>query len=86
MLNKKTPETDYTKLFELTRTFEKPYKESIEKIADTVNQIAKFFPSRRERVQHTGSFGYSRGVGKASLSRAIKFTLVHFILSVYHLA
>lgn len=65
---------DYTKLFELIRIFEKPYRNSVEEIADTVNQIAKFFPSRRERVQHTGLFGYSRGIGKVTLPRAIKFT------------
>jgi phosphoenolpyruvate carboxylase len=81
-LNQKLPnskaveilEEDYAKLFQLIDIFEKPYKDSVEKIADTVNQIAKFFPSRRERVQHTGLFGYSRGIGKVTLPRAIKFT------------
>jgi phosphoenolpyruvate carboxylase len=31
-------------------------------------------PQRRERLQHIGLFGYSRGVGKVRLPRAIGFT------------
>lgn len=50
------------------------YQKDIEQIAGTVNTVAKKLPSHRERVQHIGLFGYSRGVGKVSLPRAIKFT------------
>jgi phosphoenolpyruvate carboxylase len=50
------------------------YQKDIESIADVINIIAKKLPSHRERVQHIGLFGYSRGVGQVSLPRAIKFT------------
>ncbi|MFH0936838.1 MAG: phosphoenolpyruvate carboxylase [Candidatus Daviesbacteria bacterium] len=50
--------------------FEQPYKETIEAIPEVINNVAKFIPSRRERVQHIGLFGYSRG----GLPRAIPFT------------
>ncbi len=65
---------DYKNMFELMELFENAYRDTIENLAYTVNQIARVFPSRRERVQHTGLFGYSRGVGKVTLPRAIKFT------------
>src|SRR5436189_6219333 len=39
-----------------------------------INDIASYLTKRRERVQHTGLFGYSRGVGKVKLPRAIGFT------------
>ncbi|MEI6533347.1 MAG: phosphoenolpyruvate carboxylase [Candidatus Roizmanbacteria bacterium] len=50
------------------------YKPTVEKIAIDVNLVSKHIPKRRERVQHVGLFGYSRGVGKVSLPRAIGFT------------
>jgi phosphoenolpyruvate carboxylase len=50
------------------------FKSTIEEIADTINFVAAKLPSHRERVQHVGLFGYSRGVGKVTLPRAIKFT------------
>lgn len=50
------------------------YQADIEKLAGTVNTIARQLPSHRERVQHIGLFGYSRGVGEVTLPRAIKFT------------
>jgi phosphoenolpyruvate carboxylase len=71
---RKVKDEDYSKLFEIIMIFKKPYTESVEKIASIVNYIAKYFPARRERVQHTGLFGYSRGIGKVTLPRAIKFT------------
>lgn len=50
------------------------YRPTVERIAPLVNQIASRLPSHRERVQHIGLFGYSRGIGEVSLPRAIKFT------------
>jgi phosphoenolpyruvate carboxylase len=50
------------------------YKPIIESIAPIINTIALKLPSHRERVQHIGLFGYSRGLGKVRLPRAIKFT------------
>lgn len=50
------------------------YQPIIEDIADSINLIASKLPSHRERVQHIGLFGYSRGMGKVKLPRAINFT------------
>lgn len=62
--------------------FEKYYKSTIENIADTINKVAAFIPKRRERVQHVGLFGYSRGVGKVKLPRAITFTASLYSLGI----
>ncbi len=53
--------------------FKTYYQEVMEKIAPLINKVALYLPKRRERVQHTGLFGYSRGVGKVKLPRAIGF-------------
>lgn len=62
------------KLQEFITIFEKFYRQEVEGIAEMVNKVAKLLPKRRERVQHIGLFGYSRGVGKVRLPRAIGFT------------
>lgn len=49
------------------------FRETVEEIADLINEVAEKLPNHRERVQHVGLFGYSRGVGKVTLPRAIKF-------------
>lgn len=54
--------------------FEAPYRQGVENLAPLINKISKNFPKRRERLQHIGLFGYSRGVGKVKLPRAIPFT------------
>lgn len=53
--------------------FEIPYKTSIEKLATIVNKVSDKVLRRRERMLHIGLFGYSRGVGKVRLPRAISF-------------
>lgn len=68
------PAKDEKILEDLIPFFEKNYRETIEKIAPLINKTASFLPRRRERVQHVGLFGYSRGVGKVKLPRAIGFT------------
>jgi phosphoenolpyruvate carboxylase len=68
------PPADEDVLIKLIPFFEKPYRETIEQIAPLINSVASFLPKRRERVQHVGLFGYSRGVGKVKLPRAIAFT------------
>jgi len=55
------------------REVSKHFRETIESVADLINAVADKLPSHRERVQHVGLFGYSRGVGKVKLPRAIKF-------------
>ncbi len=42
-------------------------------MAPIINQLAKYVPPRRKRRLHVGLFGYTRGVGKVTLPRAIVF-------------
>lgn len=62
--------------------FESYYQKTIEGIAPVINTLAAFLPKRRERVQHIGLFGYSRGVGSVKLPRAIGFTAALYSLGV----
>ena len=77
-LAKKQPvhisEKDELELREIMNIFELAYRQTVEGIADIVNIVASLLPKRRERVQHIGLFGYSRGVGRVKLPRAIGFT------------
>ncbi len=66
---KKIPE-----ILKLLKVFSQYYRSTIENIIDIINDTSKYIPSRRERLLHTGLFGYSRKVGKTKLPRAIKFT------------
>jgi phosphoenolpyruvate carboxylase len=56
------------------------YRDTVENLAPFINYMAAFIPQRRERIQHTGHFGYSRRVGKKGLKlpRAIPFTAVFY--------
>lgn len=58
------------------------WQPAIEHMAVAINTIAKYIPARRERMQHIGLFGYSRGVGKVTLPRAIGFTCALYSLGV----
>lgn len=62
--------------------FEKPYRKTVEQIASLINEVARFIPKRRERVQHVGLFGYSRGIGEVKLPRAIEFTAALYSLGI----
>lgn len=75
-------EEDEKAIIKLITDFETSYKEVIEKVGQIINSIAKYLPKRRERVQHTGLYGYSRGVGKIKLPRAIGFTAAFYSLGI----
>lgn len=89
-LNEKIPQTktkilsqeEIIKTQKLIKIFESHYKPTIEKIAPIINKIANFIPKRRERMLHIGLFGYSRGVGRVHLPRAITFTACLYSLGI----
>jgi len=62
--------------------FENSYAETVRKIAPVIGKISIHIPPRRERMQHIGLFGYSRGVGKIRLPRAIGFTASCYSLGI----
>lgn len=62
--------------------FELPYARTIERIAPLINHLSMQVGRRRERMLHIGLFGYSRGIGKVSLPRAIPFTAVLYSLGI----
>ena len=62
--------------------FENPYMKAVERIAPIVEQISVHIPKRRERLQHIGLFGYSRGIGKVKLPRAIGFCASCYSLGI----
>ena len=61
-------------IMDFSRAAQKMYQPTVESIATIINTIAKKLPGHRERVQHIGLFGYSRGTENVQLPRAIKFT------------
>lgn len=79
---RRIPAKEEKALRELIPLLEKDYKQEVESIAGVVNEVANFVPKRRERFLHVGLFGYSRGVGKVTLPRAITFTAALYSLGV----
>jgi len=69
-------------LQKIITVFENNYRNTIEKIAPLINNVAYYLPKRRERVLHIGLFGYSRGVGKVKLPRAIGLTGALYSLGI----
>jgi phosphoenolpyruvate carboxylase len=51
----------------------KEYQKQIASVADMINSVAPFVPSRRARKLHVGLFGYARSLKGITLPRAIKF-------------
>lgn len=76
------PDEEFEAIYDICQTFIHYYQPTIEAYAPHINEMAKCVPSRRERVQHVGLFGYGREVGKVSLPRAIKFTAACYSMGV----
>lgn len=89
-LHEKLPKTSAQKLKKETvedikrciPKFEKAYRDSVENISPLINKISSKVARRRERLQHIGLFGYSRGVGKVRLPRAIPFTATLYSIGI----
>ncbi len=76
-------EEEIQEVTRLSDPFASFYRPVIISLAKTINEFAQFVPSHRERIQHTGHFGYSRKMGdKTRLPRAITFTAVFASLGV----
>lgn len=69
-------------IVQVSALFSDIWRPTIESIAPLINQVAGYIPPRRERLQHIGLFGYSRGVGKVRLPRAIGFTAALYSVGV----
>lgn len=70
-------------ILELSKFFASYYRPVIISLSKTIRHLATFIPSHRERIQHTGHFGYSRKMGdKTKLPRAITFCAVFSSLGV----
>jgi len=76
------PDNEEKILREMIPAFEEGYRQVIEEVAPLINQLSGILPKRRERVQHIGLFGYSRGMGKVTLPRAIGFTAALYSVGI----
>ncbi|WEU40994.1 MAG: phosphoenolpyruvate carboxylase [Candidatus Odinarchaeum yellowstonii] len=65
---------DLAKALSLISKYFREYHKQIQILADVINKVSHFIPSRRKRKLHIGLFGYSRSVGNIKLPRAIPFT------------
>jgi phosphoenolpyruvate carboxylase len=75
-------EDEINKLMEAAEIVQEGYKRTVESLALTINDFAQYVPERRERMLHTGLFGYSRAIGSKHLPRAIRFTAVLYSLGI----
>lgn len=73
---------DEKKALQLVKKISKVYEGQIREMADTVNGISAFVPSRRARKLHIGLFGYSRSMKGITLPRAIKFCAAFYSIGI----
>lgn len=76
------PPADIKKIERICQIFTDFWQPTIESIAPLINELAACIPPRRERLQHIGLFGYSRGIGKVRLPRAIGFTAALYSIGI----
>lgn len=58
------------------------YFSHIKKLAELINQVAKFIPQRRKRKLHIGLFEYARKAEDIKLPRAIAFTAALYSIGI----
>jgi phosphoenolpyruvate carboxylase len=76
-------EKEIREIARLSEHFASYYRPIITSLSKTINDLARFVPAHRERIPHTGHFGYSRRVGTTShLPRAIAFVATFASLGV----
>ncbi|MBU0496352.1 MAG: phosphoenolpyruvate carboxylase, partial [Candidatus Thermoplasmatota archaeon] len=75
-------DVERTGLKRINKRFEQIYQKTIFSISDTINEVAAYVPSRRERRLHIGLLGYGRSVKSKSLPRAITFTAALYSLGI----
>jgi len=78
----KISEKEQEQLNDFNNYVSRYFKSVIEPSAEMINHLGKKLPQNRERMQHVGLFGYSRGEGKVKLPRAIIFTGALYSLGV----
>ncbi|MDO8482851.1 MAG: phosphoenolpyruvate carboxylase [bacterium] len=76
------PEATRFEIEKIIPWFENPYRETVKVVAPLIEKISASVPPRRERMQHIGLFGYSRGIGNIRLPRAIGFTAACYSLGI----
>jgi phosphoenolpyruvate carboxylase len=64
---------DVKETMKIIEIMEKDYIECIKLLAETINLVSHYIPSRRKRKLHIDLFGYARKSGNIKLPRAIKF-------------
>lgn len=67
-------EVDEARCLGIVGKYTNQYIQEIIPLADIINRISAFIPTRRKRKLHTGLFGYPRSIGGITLPRAITFT------------
>src|SRR3989344_548862 len=75
-------EKNIREIEEVIPGFVKNYRTTVEAISGLINAVSDQVSRRRERLLHIGLFGYSRGLGKVQLPRAITFTSALYSLGI----
>ncbi|MBS3091600.1 phosphoenolpyruvate carboxylase [Candidatus Pacearchaeota archaeon] len=73
---------DEEKSLDIIERYSQEYQKQVIYLADIINKVARYVPSRRKRKLHIGLFGYSREVEKVKLPRAITFTAALYSLGL----
>jgi phosphoenolpyruvate carboxylase len=73
---------DESRALALMKKMVKEYETQLKQMADLVNAVSAFVPSRRARKLHIGLYGYSRSMKGIRLPRAINFCAAFYSLGI----